>query len=107
MPYKEVVIRKVTKEGLPTAIQEEFDENDLDFRDITYVHWIDLPRAFEVRDERGRMTRESKKPNAKNSIDQPNEADYKSEPTPRAHHKNIKYNTAKGKQQKTSIHIGT
>ena len=78
MPYKEVVIRKVTKEGLPTAIQEEFDEKDLDFRDIPSVYWIDLPGAFEVRDKRGRMTRESKKPDNKNNIDQPNGADYES-----------------------------
>ena len=62
MPYKERVIFKSIREGLPTAMHDYIDDKYIDFCYIPYEDWIDLIGTSEPKEERRRLTWESNNP---------------------------------------------
>ena len=107
MTYKEGVIHKAINKGPPTKMQENIDEKDINFHNSTSEYCIDLLGTFEAKDERRRVTLESKNPATKKNNEQPHGADSNSESIPRVTKKKLKTNPGKGKQQNNSIHCGT
>ena len=70
MLYKEDVIYKKFKDGIPAVIQKEVKENfGNDYWTIPTDEWIDMLETLESRDNRRGAARESQKPSTKKKND--------------------------------------